>query len=334
MVLLSSARVYRNVAAIPFPRSPRAPSCPSRLFLADTMLSLGGWSSVRVCRARAGDPALPLRAWPRPAALCGRRRGPRPPAPRDGSTFALLDEIDHLRIRVHRLLDSIRNSSTRGRRPAELIGEAVDFARRPGIGWICSRLSDCGLGASLSATSPYPGLGRGRHAGPPVPSPHGRGVSFGLLLRERGILWLRVRDRARWRRPSVAPTRMVAVLSSTLAKVVAAERRARDEIAATGRGRPRGCRGQGLRASFATAGLLGAEEAASLVSVLRLASLARLSAGAEPGSLGVLLLSLGRARSPDRRACARCLAAAVDALRADSSRRARRCRIYDIEEGA
>jgi protein-arginine kinase/protein-arginine kinase activator protein McsA len=330
VVLLSSARVYRNVAAIPFPRSPRAPSHPSRLFLAETILSLGGWSSVRVSElGPASRRSLSERG------LAPRHYVAEDEAlvllSRDGSTFALLDEIDHLRIRstAAGLQPELVYSAAAGR--AELIGEAVDFARRPGIGWICSRLSDCGIGASLSATVHIPALTATGLRDRLFRSLLSEGISlrgfYSASEDSSGSVYEILLDGA-GRGPL---DHMIHVFSSTLARVVAAERRAREGIAARGGENLRDAEGRALGVARYCA-LLGADEAASLLSALRLASLRGALRGADHRLLGSLLLSLGQG-SIAVSAGLREIPAAVDAVRAASIKSALSDADYRFEEG-
>jgi protein arginine kinase len=293
VVLTSSARVYRNLVGLPFPGSPHGPSAPSRSLLLGKLLSEGQWrartmselgSSARrslserglVPRGYAADDEAPVLSYP------------------SFPGYALLDEGDHLHLRC--LLPGLDVEAALGLAldAADRLGRGLDFARSPDIGWICARLQDCGLGCSLAATLHLPAIAA---AGM-------RDRLFRALLAEglavrgfysgsedsAGSVYEIGLESSR----SASPQAMAAAFSAALAKIVAAERRARAEISDRGKAALADAEGRafGLTRYF---GLTGAEEAASLLSVLRLAALRGSLSGVDHRALGGLLLCLGSA---------------------------------------
>jgi protein-arginine kinase len=175
---------------------------------------------------------------------------------------------------------------------ADRVGEDFAFARKDGIGWICSRISDCGIGCTLSATIHIPA----------IVAAGMRDRLFKTLLSDGAALKgfyssseesagsvyeLRID-------PSNAATvdELVAEILSALAKVIAAERRARAEIVEKGRDALVDAEGRAFGIARHCR-LLGAEEAASLLSVLRLAALRSSLVGADHRVMGSLLQALG-----------------------------------------
>jgi protein-arginine kinase/protein-arginine kinase activator protein McsA len=291
VVLCTSARVCRNIDALPFPGSPGGPSNPSRAALREKILSYGFWREATM----AGLGPVARRS------LSERGIVPRGYAADDAAIvlsdaedglYALLDEGDHLRVRsVVPGLDP--SGAIDGALSfADRVGEDFAFARKDGIGWICSRISDCGIGCTLSATIHIPA----------IVAAGMRDRLFKTLLSDGAALKgfyssseesagsvyeLRID-------PSNAATvdELVAEILSALAKVIAAERRARAEIVEKGRDALVDAEGRAFGIARHCR-LLGAEEAASLLSVLRLAALRSSLVGANHRVMGSLLQALG-----------------------------------------
>ncbi len=336
VVLGSSARVYRNIVGLPFPGSPlgkpRDASSPVGSAMLDRLRSFGSWRERRMAEFGA----------------VGRRslseRGivPRGYAADNDAvvmsnatlrTYALFDEGDHLRIRtVLPGLDTDAALAT-ALDIADRLGRDFSFAHKPGIGWICSRLADCGLGCSLSATIHIPALA----------ALGMRDRLFRALLSEG----LSVRGFYSSSEESAGSVYELGIESSTLAsiheladffstaadKVVAAERRARSEISAHDHGGLIDAEGRafGITRYF---GLSGAEEAASLISVLRLSSLRGTLKGADPRKLAMLLMALGSGSVALASGLHEMpLASEQDAFRARLVKDAFRCAEYGIKEG-
>ena len=333
VVLQTSAWVYRDLEGLPFPHSPRGPAAPSRARLLERFASDSSWHSIPLAGlAPASRRALSER--------CLASRGYAADEesvlvskPATGC-YALLDETDHLRLRA------LRRGFDPGRAWAAALDEAallekdLSFARRPGFGWICAHLSDCGLGSSLGALLHLPALSaaglrdrlfralmaeglvlRGYYSS----SEDSSGSVYELCIESSGFS---------------SSKAMLELFSASVAKAVEAERRARSGLSeralesladAEGRafGIARYCRS------------LGAEEAASIVSTLRLATLRGALKGVAARGLGSLLLSLGSASL--------CMASglrelpapssAVDSLRSSSVKNALITAEFDDEEG-
>jgi protein-arginine kinase/protein-arginine kinase activator protein McsA len=291
IVLWSSAKLYRDIDGIPFPGSPKGSPSPSRPLILERLLSYGSWNSRSM--SELGPVAR--------RSLSERGILPRGYAADEGAVlvsaaregcFVLLDEGDHLRVRSVRPGFDPLSALASSLAQVERIGRDFPFARRPGIGWICSRLADCGLGAALSALVHIPALAaagmrdrlfRALMAdGVALRGFYSTGEESTGSVYEIGV------------EPAVAPSLrdMVATLTAAVAKVIQAERRARAEI--TARAHPLLADAEGRAFGIVRhCGLLGSDEAATFVSALRLASLRGTLSGVDPRELGTLLLSLG-----------------------------------------
>jgi protein arginine kinase len=216
--------------------------------------------------------------------------------PGSGS-YALLDEGDHIRIRSLRpgldLISALVSSLVH----AESLGASLHLAQRPGIGWICSRLSDCGLGASLSAFVHIPGLvatGMRERLFRAL-------MAEGLVLRgfysnaedSSASVYEICSDGEELGGKSPASLRgLCERLTRTVAKVVGAERRSREEFQGRGRDELLDAEGRAY-GILRNCRLLEAEEAASLLSTLRFAAIRGSLVGADPRFLGSRMLALG-----------------------------------------
>jgi protein-arginine kinase/protein-arginine kinase activator protein McsA len=333
VVLATSAWVYRDIAGLPFPGSPRGPSAPSRAALLARLLSFGAW------RARSMAELGPAGR----RSISERGIAPRGYAADDGSVvafnasagaYALLDEGDHLRVRGLRPGLDAAAALAPALDLAGRLGLDFDFARKGGIGWICSRLSDCGLGLSLSATIHIPAIvAAGMRDrlfmalladGIVIRGFYSAGEESAGSVYELGI-----------ERP-VARSAMEldSAFSAAAATVVAAERLARSEISEKGRDALVDAEGRAF-GIVRHCRLMGAEEAASLLSVLRLAALRGSLAGADHRELGIMLPALG----PGSVALASGLRelgspSSLDACRAGLVKHALERAEYRVEEGA
>jgi protein arginine kinase activator len=332
VVLFSSARVFRDIAGLPFPGSPSGPSAPSRAAILEKILQRGRWRSASM--AALGPVSR--------RSLSERGIVPRGYAADDGAVllssdadgaFVLLDEGDHLRVRSVRPGLDARGALGEALACAERIGEDFDFAWRDGIGWICSRVSDCGLACSVSATIHIPAIAAAGMRDRLFRSLMSDGVavhgSYSSGEESAGSIYeLRI-DPAR----ASSIEELAAGIDSVVAKVIAAERRARAEISDRGRDALADAEGRAFGIARHCR-LLGAEEAASLLSVLRLAALRASLLGADPRAIGSLLPALG----PGSVALASGLseippAASLDLLRARLVKDSLAHAEYRVEEG-
>ena len=291
VVLWSSAKLFRNIEGIPFPGSPRGSPSPSRSLTREQILDRGSWRSRTmaelgpVLRRSLAERGILSRSYAADdeAVLVSN--------PREG-IFALLDEGDHLRLKSIRPGFDPRSALAVGLSEARRIGRKVSFARRPGIGWVCSHLSDCGLGVSLSALVHIPAIAV---AGM-------RDRLFRALMAEGAILhgFYSTGEESSGSlyeiaiEPSACPSlkSMVQALSSAVAKTVQSERRARAGISEKNRSALVDAEGRAFGIARYCA-FLGSDEAAGIVSTLRLASVRGSLKGVEPRLLSKLLVSLG-----------------------------------------
>ncbi len=206
------------------------------------------------------------------------------------AVYALLNETDHLRAVALRPGFDPEGALGAALDAADYVGRSVVLARRPELGWICARADDCGRGCSLSALLHLPALSaaglvdrlfkalmadgaaiRGSYSGS-----EGSGGSLYEICIE----------------PAAPVEDPVSALEAAVRTAVAAERRAAADIAerkslaladAEGRafGLIRHCR------------LLGAEEAASALSSLRLAARRGSLKGCSSAALAARLAALG-----------------------------------------
>jgi protein arginine kinase activator len=293
VVLWTSAVLRRNLEGLPFPGTPGSTPAPSRSILLEKAFAADGWRSWGM--AELGPAAR--------RSLAERGLVPRSYAADleaglaanfGTGAFALLDEGDHLRLRAVRPGFDPRSALASALAEAGRIGERVPLARHPRLGWICARLSDCGTGASISALIHLPAItaaglrDRLFHAlmaeGAVIRGFYSTGEESSGSLYEIGV------------EPAAFPNleAMVRAFSNSVAKAVQSERRARSEISEKGKARLADSEGR----AFGTAlycSLLGAEEAASIVSTLRLAAIRGSLMGADPRGLAILLTSLGTA---------------------------------------
>jgi protein arginine kinase activator len=291
VVLFSAGKVYRDVAGLPFPGSPRGPSAPSRSYLLERIQACGGWT----CRAMREIGPVGRRS------LSERGIAPRGYAADDEAVvlshtayraYALLDEGDHLRVSGLAPGLAAEAALAPALAIAELLGRDLDFARRPGVGWICARLDDCGLGCSLSATIHIPALVATGMRDRLFRALMAEGISLRGFYSASEDSAGSVYEIGMESSMADSTRALVASFSAAASRIVAAERLARTEISARGRGALVDAEGRafGITKYF---DLVGAEEAASLVSALRLAALRGSVTGVDPRTLGGLLLSLG-----------------------------------------
>jgi len=291
VVLWSSAQVYRDIEGRPFPGSPKESFAPSRSVLLERLLAYGTWgsramselgSSARRSLAERGILSRGYAADDEAVLLSIAEEG----------CYALLDEGDHLRLRTIRPGFDPASALTSSLAHAERIGRDFPFARRPELGWVCARLRDCGLGAYLSASVHLPALTaegmrdrlfRALMAdGVALRGFYSNGEESSGSVYEIGI------------EPAACSSArsMVEALAKAEAKVVQAERRARAELAAVSRPALADAEGRAFGLVH-HCGFLGADEAASLISTLRLASLRGSLRVVEARELGSVLGSLG-----------------------------------------
>jgi len=299
VILWTAARVCRDVEGALFPGSARAANAraagdlnaaaSAKPALADRFSASEGWrvrtmSELGPCERRS---------------LAERGLVPREYAAVDeaviatlaaDAAYALLDEGDHLRSRAVRPGLDPEGALESALGVVELIGREVEFASRPGIGWVCSSVADCGRGYSLSAVAHLPALAATGLLDRLLKALMAEGAAIrGLYSSSEGSagsLYEILIDAAS---PVDDPTAALGVVARAAAS---AERRARAELAQRGRDSLLDAEGRAF-GLVRYCRLLGAEEAASLVSTLRLASLRGSLRGPDHAALGVLLVSLG-----------------------------------------
>lgn len=288
VVLWTNASVRRNVEGFPFPGA-SAPDAARLPIGAELFNESDGWK--RWSMSELGS--------------CGRRclaeRGFVPRAyaaiddavviaKQDDAVYALLGETDHLRALALRPGFDPEGAMAAALGLVDYGGRNLSYAFRPEIGWICSRVSDCGRGTSLSALLHLPALSAAglvdrlfktlMAEGVAVRGSYSNSEGSGGSLYEIGV-------------EADAPVEdPVAALDGAVRTAVAAERRALSGIASK--------KGRALEDSEGRAfglirhcRLLGADEAASALSTLRLAALRGALKGSSASTLASLLLSLG-----------------------------------------
>jgi protein arginine kinase len=333
VVLFSSARAYRDLAGLPFPGSPKAAAAPSRAALLERFQSLGSWSTRFMGELRSPQRRSLSERGLAPRGYASDDEAPILVSPELGA-YALLDEGDHLRLRVIASGLDPDCALAVALDQAQVIGSGIEFARKPGLGWICARIADCGLGASLSALVHIPAL-----------SASGMRDRFFRALMSEGLSLRGLYSASEDSAGSVyeiglegggrgSPRALSVAFVGSVDRLVAAERRARAEIATRGGAALRDAEGRALGIARYCS-LLGADEAASLVSVLRLAALRGALVGADPRLLGRLLLELGSG-SVSLAAGLKDIpaAATLDIYRAGMVKAALADAEYRIEEGA
>jgi Arginine kinase len=298
VVLWSSAWSYRNYDGLAFPGSPRGIASPSRERSIPAFLEAGAfdrpWRIIRL----ASLPTAAIRSLAERGILSRLystdETAPILSEPSTGS-YALLDEGDHLRIRSLRPGLDVEAALASAIAQAESLGAKLPFARRPELGWICSRLSDCGLGASASMLIHIPGL-----AATGMRDRLFRSLlAEGLVIRgfysseeDSAAALYEIAADGGGEEPLRSAEELALRLSAAAAKILGAERRAREEyrkratcelLDAEGRayGIVRHC------------GRIGEGEAAILLSSLRLASLRGSLSGVDELRLRSRMLALG-----------------------------------------
>jgi len=297
VVLWSSAWIYRDIEGLPFPGSPRGCASPSRSRTLPVFLGNPAWSSRSMASLGAASRRSLAERGIVSRLYAADDEAPLLSASSSGS-YALLDEGDHIRIRSLRpgldLLSALGSSLVH----AESLGASLPFALRPCIGWICSRLDDCGFGSSLSALVHIPGL----------VATGMRERLFRALMAEGFVLrgfYSTDEDSSAsvyeicaeggqldgGERPT--PLRgLCDRLAQAATKIVGAERRAREKLQGCGRDELLDAEGRAY-GILRSCRLLEAEEAASLLSTLRLAALRGSLVGVDPRALGSRMLALG-----------------------------------------
>jgi protein arginine kinase len=287
VVLWTSARVCRNVEGAVFPESLRAHASspiPHEVFAGIAGWRITAMAEMGACARRSiAERGLVPRGY---AALSDAVLA----VSDSKAAYALLGDEDHLRIHTLRPGLDISGALDTALETSAHIGRSVNFAFRPGIGWICTRLADCGRGFSLSVFVHLPALSAVGLLDRLLKTLMAEGAAIrGLYSSTEGSAgsvyeigvdgFLPVED-------------IPLFLGSAVRNVVAAERRARVQLAERHRAALADSEGRAfglLRYCL----LLGADEAASSISSLRLASLRGALRAASPARLGALLLSLG-----------------------------------------
>ncbi len=288
VVLWTSAAVRRNAEGFPFPGASGAERARgpigAELFAESEGWGLWSMSELGACERRclAERGFLPRGYAAMDEALLAAKGA-------DG-TYALLGETDHLLAVALRPGFDPEGALGAALGVADCVGRGLEFASRPGIGWICSRIDDCGRGFTLSALLHLPALSSAglidrlfkalMADGLAIRGSYSSSEGSGGSLYEIGI------------EPAAPVEDPVEAIQAAVRRAVAAERRAAADIAdrkglalADTEGRAFGlikhCR------------LLGAEEAASAISSLRLAALRGSLKGGSALALASLLVSLG-----------------------------------------
>ena len=333
VVLSTSARVYRDIAGLPFPGSPHGPPAPSRSALLERFLSYGSWLAFSVAElGSVGRRSLSERGiLPRGYAADDTAVIISDTASR---TYALLDEGDHLRLRTMAPGLDAAAALAPALAIADRLGGDFPFAHRPGIGWICARLDDCGLGCSLSSTIHIPALAAVGMKDRLFRSLLSEGIAIRGFYSSGEESTGSIYEIGIESASADSPQALASRFSAAVTNAVAAERRARSEISARRHAALIDAEGRafGITRYF---GLTGVEEAASLISVLRLAALRGSLPGANPRVLGLSLLALGPGSVAQAAGLKEMPAvASQDALRARLVKNALAGAEYRVEEGA
>jgi protein-arginine kinase/protein-arginine kinase activator protein McsA len=161
-VISSAFRVSRNLADLPFPGSPRGGGSPSRHLWEERFASLDGWRSAGMsqlgspCRRSLSERGLVPRSYCADPQAVLRWSSAEP-------LYALTDQVDHLRMHcrtgglsLRRAHESAAALAASLERPTG--GSGREYAHDAGLGWICSRLGDCGAALSASILVHIPAL--------------------------------------------------------------------------------------------------------------------------------------------------------------------------------
>lgn len=297
IVLRSFVRFSRCLEGLPFPGSPSGGPAPSGGAIAALLASDPGWEARRLVEM-AKDERLALseliplpRTWARGASATFA-------ASRSEPLYALEDETDHLRIFARlpglALAGATALAASLADRLEARCGESLGrrWARDPEFGLLCATLEDCGAGFSASVLLHLPALAMTGLQDKLFRALMSGGVQVRGAYAEEGPSIGSLFELSAGGAAGGSGAAIAAALESAAATAVAAERRTRAELA----------RREGLAlldAAGRALGILshcrrvGVEEAAALLSALRLACLAGLLSGAEPGRLGSLLGRLG-----------------------------------------
>jgi len=293
VVLGTSARVFRDLEGLPFPGVEGGTPEPSRGLLLEKAFSIPPWAFRTMAEL---GPVLRRSLAERGVASRSYASDDSALLAYDASCgmLATIDDVDHLRLRSMRGGFDPRGALGTAVEASRRIGGNLRFARNPDVGWVCARLADCGVGAALSASVHLPAIAMTGMGDRLFKALMSEGVAVGGFYGSEdgssGSLYELSAE------GTVHPSleSMVRALSRAVAKAVQAERRAREEVSEK---ETRGMADVEGRA-FGVArycSLLGADEAAGVVSSLRLAALRGTLRGAAPRRLGELLVSLGSA---------------------------------------
>ncbi len=287
VVLWTSALVCRNVEGSIFPGSTQDDAASPVPY--ESFTGLDGWrlttmSGLGACARRAmAERGLVPRDYAAfgEAALAFSQRM---------AAYALFGEGDHLRIRALRPGLDITGALDAALFTSERIGASVDFAFRPGIGWICTRLADCGRGYSISAFVHLPALSAAGLIDRVFKALLAEGVAirgfYSSMEGSAGSVYEIFTDGS-------APAKdLDKLLLTAVQRLVAAERQARSQLAERNAAALADAEGRAF-GLLRYCGTLGADEAAASISSLRLASLRGSLEAVSPARLGALLVSLG-----------------------------------------
>jgi protein arginine kinase activator len=291
VVLRTEARVHRNIEGLPFPGSPKGNAAPSRSLLLKHLSAMGKWRSLFMSELNASARRSLSEHGTLPRGYSADDEAVLVTYPGKGC-YALLDETDHLRIRAVRPGLDPKSALEAALAQVKGLEPAISFASRPQLGWICSRITDCGLGSFLSAMVHLPAL-----AAAGIRDRLFRALmSDGMVIRgfystaeeSSGALYVIEAE------AGLAPSYrgMLEIFCRATGKIVDAERRARSELAMRERDSLVDAEGRAF-GILSHCGFLGSEEAVSLLSTLRFAALRGSLRGIDARTLGRSLLAQG-----------------------------------------
>lgn len=291
VVLSTTVRLFRNISGLPFPGGARGQVAPSRDMVAsalDLMPGMRRWDmadldhAMRRSLSERGFMPRSYAADPESLLAAGF----------DLPAYLLADEGDHLRIcaRYPGLAPEAAAGCAQGL-AQELASGGFPFLSDARVGWVCSRLEDCGPGMSVSASLHLPALAlTGLHdrflrsilrEGIVVRGSYAEGESSAGSVYEAVVTGAARLDTAG----------MLSELHGIALQAAEAERRARQELAAKARSELLDTVGRAYGLAL-HARRLAPGEGASHASTLRLAALLGLVAQAGENEDGAHYLGL------------------------------------------
>ena len=294
VVLLTAARASRAIEGLPFP----GVGAPSRGAGALRFLEgLPGWSFLAPAELEAGRRRALVELAFLPPSFAADSRS-RLALSEELPLYALEGETDHFRAIAR--LPGLQAKAAAGLALglAEAAGRAraaagsPPFALDEEFGWLCASVEELGPGLTLSAFLHLPALCLAGLQDRLFRALMAEGLQLRGLYSDAEASTGSVFELAAGGAAGDGPAEIAEALERGALKAAAAERRTRAEIARRDPEAILDVAGRAL-GILANARRVGLEEAASLISALRLASLAGMLEGLGPGRLGSLLGLLG-----------------------------------------